>query len=147
MDMNWRKKMSKLPKIAKITFFILLMGLLFFILTLLRTVFVAEIGNEYVLTFSELQYFVVFGFVTIISFFVGIVFIYNFKTWTTEDFIERQDNPVTINKLLLGLYERKCDLIIKTPELKKIPDSVKIIITEHDINDMIKKPSKIKMVK
>lgn len=133
--------MIKLPKSIKIIILLFLIALLYCLLVLINTIFKENKSDGYYLSFTELQFYVSFGFVVIISFFFGImaVSVLIQAAWTTEDFIERQENPITINKLILGLYQKKHDLFVRNPELKKIPDSIKVIITHGEIIDTCKK--------
>lgn len=94
---------------------------------------------------TEDEFYILFGFFGILGILTGIAFILPFKTWTTEDFVEQQNNLISINKLIIGLYEQKCKLKIQTPALDKIPDSVQVVISEHKIIlENRKKTEKIK---
>ena len=125
--------MYKLPKGVLIIIFLLICGLLFSIICLIRTLYGKNIS------FSEIEYFIIISIIGFLAFLAGIAFILPFQSWTIETLVLRLDNVITINALLINLQRRKIELIEKDPILQKIPDTVRVIISEHEVKGDRKK--------
>lgn len=119
--------MTKLPKPVLISIFLVMCGLLFFVICLIRTLY----GQRVV--FEELEFFVILGIIGFLGMLLGITFILPFKTWTSENFVDRQENVITINKLIMNLYEKKMMLKQQIPALNDLPDCVQVVISPHKI--------------
>lgn len=119
--------MQKLPKYVLAIIFLLICGLLFSVICLIRTLLGAEIK------LNELQYYVIFGVTSFISFLAGMAFIYPQKAFTIENFVLRMNNVRMINSTIINLQQKKIELIIRDPVLSKIPDTVEVVITKHKI--------------
>lgn len=119
--------MQKLPKYVLFIIFILLYALMIFVISLVRTILGAEIK------LTEVQYYIIMGIVSLISFMAGIVFIWPQKSWTIENLILKINNVLIINTIILNLQQKKTELIMRDPVLKEIPDCIQVVITKHTI--------------
>jgi hypothetical protein len=124
--------MQKLSKPILIIIFLFICGLLGCIVFFVRTFFGSDI------TLTENQYYILFSIIAFISFLAGIAFMKPQKSWTIENFIVRMNNIITINTTIINLYRKKMELVSRNPELKKIPDSVKVTITSTEIKEFKK---------
>lgn len=131
--------MHRFQKGIRFLIFILFLGLLFFVLTLIRTAYTSHMSDGYKLLFTEIEFYIVFGIVSIVAICLGLILPSQFRSWTHETFVERQSNIITINKLIISLHQRKAELLIKTPVLKEIPDPVQVFISSKklDFNDVL----------
>ena len=117
--------LHKLPRGITVIIFVMLIGLQTCVLWAI--VIVKEIQGVG-LTFSLAEFLIWFSIVSIIGVFVGIAFMGSWKSWTVEDLIKRIQNPVFCSNTMIALNMRREQLLIENPELRKIPDPVKVII-------------------
>ena len=119
--------MQKLPKYVLIIIFILICGLLFSIICLIRSLFREKIE------LTENQFYIIFFIIAVTSFLAGIAFTRPQKSWTLDNFIDKINNVLIINTALINLQQKKLEIIERDPVLSKLPDNVEVIITRHKI--------------
>lgn len=117
--------LHKLPRGITVIIFVMLIGLQTCVLWAI--VIVKEIQGVG-LTFSLAEFLIWFSVVSIVGVFVGIAFMGSWKSWTVEDLIKRIQNPVFCSNTMIALNMRREQLLIENPELRKIPDPVKVTI-------------------
>lgn len=109
--------MYKMPIGLKISIFVLLFGLQ----TGIYNLILALKGN---LIFTVPEFQIIFFIVAGVGTLLGIFFINIFRSWTPEMMIDKMDNVIKINNLILALQQRKFDL------KSEIPDYVKVTIEQ-----------------
>ena len=114
--------MYKMPIGLKIVIFILLVIIMIGLFNLILAFKTSQTNN---LTFEIGEFNTIFLFISIIGILLGIFFLNIFRSWTPEILIEKMENVISINNLILGLQMKKIMLILKNPELKQI-DTLKV---------------------
>lgn len=122
-----------MPIFLKIIIFVLLLLLqigLFNLILALKT------NQDHDMSFTKIEFEIIFLFIALSSILSGIFFINIFRSWSPEMLVEKMENIVTINNLILSLQQKKILLIEQTPILKQL-DTIKVNI--NDKTERIKK--------
>lgn len=97
--------MIKIPKTALIIIFILLIGLCFFIMVLIKNCFTE---NGYSIVFdTDWMFFVAFGISGFVCFLLGVFFVSFHQPWTLYNFIQRIGTEHLANYAELQIMELK----------------------------------------
>ncbi len=115
--------MYKLPKPIIVFIFFLLCALQFFFMILIKLIYLKGI-----LKMTEIEYYIVFGIISIVAIFLGMFFVNMFRAWTVEELASRMDNIIEINNAIIRLQQRKAEI-----DCGKIKDTIKVLITPHEI--------------
>lgn len=119
--------MYKMHIISKITIFILMLLVQIGLFNLILAFKTVTTNN---MTFSRIEFNIVFFIVSSTGTLLGIFFLNIFRSWTPESIVEKMENIVSINNLILSLQQKKILLINKTPTLKNI-DSIQVYIEDE----------------
>ena len=96
--------MIRIPKTALCVIFVLLIGLCFFTMTIIRNCFAY---NYQVIFDSDLMFYIAFGISGIICFLLGIFFVSFHQPWTLYNFIQRIGTEHLANYAELQIMELK----------------------------------------
>lgn len=126
--------MYKMPVGLKIVIFILLVLIEIGLFNLILAFKTSTTNN---MTFDKLEFNMIFLFISVVGILSGIFFINIFRSWTPELLIEKMENVVIINSLILSLQQKKIMLIMATPELKQL-DTLQVAV-DSDPTEITKK--------
>jgi hypothetical protein len=116
--------MRKLPIGLKVTLIIFLlmlqMCIMFFLFSIKTT-------NNYNIDLTQFEYYFIFAIISLTAFLLGVIYSSSMTSWSIDSLIEKADNIITINNIIIALQGRKS--LIKS----SVPDPLEIVMKSYSI--------------